>query len=134
DSAIVRLGVPGVIGGFVVDTAWFRGNYPPEISLDGLRADGYPSGQELVSRDDWVTLVARSPAQGDTRNLYSVENARTFTHVRLTIFPDGGVARLRVHGEARPDPALLRFGPVDLAALENGAYVTDCSNRFYSSP
>ncbi|WP_040799990.1 allantoicase [Nocardia higoensis] len=134
DSAIVRLGVPGVIRGVVVDTAWFRGNYPPEISLDGLRADGHPPARELAARDDWVTLVARSSAQGDTRNLYSVEDARTFTHVRLNIFPDGGVARLRVHGEARPDPALLRLGPVDLAALENGAYVTDCSNRFYSAP
>lgn len=134
DSAIVRLGVPGVIHGIVVDTAWFLGNFPPEISLDGLRVEGHPAAQDLASRTDWVPLLARHPAQGDTRNLYAVADARTFTHVRLNIFPDGGVARLRVHGEARPDPALLRFGPVDLAALENGAYVTDCSNRFYSAP
>jgi len=134
DSAIVRLGAPGVIHGIVVDTAWFRGNFPPEISLDGLRVQGHPRAEELAAHGDWVPLVARIPAHGDSRNLYVVDDPRTFTHVRLNIFPDGGVARLRVHGEARPDPALLRFGPVDLAALENGAYVTDCSNRFYSAP
>ncbi|WP_280503895.1 allantoicase [Nocardia farcinica] len=134
DSAIVRLGVPGVVRGIVVDTAWFKGNSPPEISLDGLRACGHPAAAGLATREDWFPLVARSAARGDTRNLYAVEDERTVTHVRLNIFPDGGVARLRVHGEARPDPALLRFAPVDLAALENGAYVTDCSNRFYSAP
>lgn len=134
DSAIVRLGAPGVIHGIVVDTAWFRGNYPPEISVSALRVHGYPDAAELAAREDWVTVVARSAARGDTRNLYSVDDGRTFTHVRLDIFPDGGVARLRVHGQARPDPALLRFGPVDLAALENGACVTGCSNRFYSAP
>jgi allantoicase len=59
---------------------------------------------------------------------------RRWTHVRLRIYPDGGVARLRVHGEGRPDRRFLSVGPVDLAALENGGLVLDCSNRFYSSP
>lgn len=56
-----------------------------------------------------------------------------YTHVRLTIYPDGGVVRFRVHGEPVPEPRLLG-GTVDLAALENGGTVTDCSNMFYSSP
>ena len=55
-----------------------------------------------------------------------------FTHVRLTIYPDGGVARLRIFGEPVPDPRLLP-AVIDLAALENGALVTDCSNAFYTS-
>jgi allantoicase len=70
---------------------------------------------------------------GDARNEFEVAVERRFTHVRLTIFPDGGVARLRVHGEPVPDPRLLP-ATIDLAALENGAVVTGCSNMFYSSP
>ncbi len=56
-----------------------------------------------------------------------------WTHVRLSIFPDGGVARLRVHGEVVPDPAFLA-GTIDLAAMENGGRIAGCSDAFYSSP
>jgi allantoicase len=131
DQAIVRLGMPAVISGVVVDTAFFTGNYPPFASVDGCAATGHPAPDELV---DWEPLVEKSPLAGDTRNPFPVDNSRRFTHVRLTIYPDGGVARLRVHGSPVPDPDLLDFGRIDLAALENGATVTDCSNRFYSSP
>lgn len=132
DHAIVRLGVPGIVHGVIVDTAHFRGNYPPFVSVEAVRAEGYPSPEEL-SAMDWTTLVPRSPAAGDTANPYSVADRRRWTHVRLTIHPDGGVARFRVHGEPTPDPRLLS-GSVDLAALENGGTIVDCSNMFYSSP
>lgn len=133
DEAIVRLGVPGVVRGVVVDTAWFKGNYPPEISVQATSVDGYPSAEELVAAD-WTTIVERSPVQGDTENPFAVDSGARWTHVKLTMHPDGGVARLRVHGEGRPDPRFLDAGPVDLAALENGARVTSCSNMFYGSP
>ncbi|MFI5779833.1 allantoicase [Nocardia sp. NPDC051570] len=134
DRAIVRLGVPGVIRGVVVDTAWFKGNYPPEIAVEGIAAEGYPSAEGIAARTDWTTLVPRSKVSGDAENPFVVESSRRFTHVRLSMYPDGGVARLRVHGEAKPDLHLLDSGPFDLAALENGGRVTDCSNRFYSHP
>ena len=70
---------------------------------------------------------------GDADNLFDVTDGQRWTHVRLSIYPDGGVARFRVHGEPMPDPRLLT-GTVDLAALENGGDVVDCSNMFYSSP
>jgi allantoicase len=134
DEAIVRLGVPGVIRGVVVDTAWFKGNYPPEISVEALEVDGYPRAEELASDQGWQTLVERAKVYGDSRNPFEVMSENRWTHVRLSIYPDGGVARLRVHGEGRPDPRFLTAGPLDLAALENGGLVLDCSNRFYSSP
>ena len=134
DEAIVRLGVPGVIRGVVVDTAWFKGNFPPEVSVEALAIEGYPQPEEIAARDDWETLVPRTRAYGDSRNPFDVTSERRWTHVKLTMYPDGGVARFRVHGEGRPDPMFLGLGPLDLAALENGAMVTDCSNRFYSSP
>jgi allantoicase len=134
DQAIIRLGVPGVIRGVVVDTAWFKGNFPPEVSLDALEIEGYPSADELVTHDGWVSIVDRAKVYGDTRNPFEVSSDRRWTHVQLRIYPDGGVARLRVHGEGRPDRRFLGIGPTDLAALENGGLVLDCSNRFYSSP
>jgi allantoicase len=132
DFAVVRLGCPGVIHGVVVDTAFFRGNYPPEVSVEGASTDGYVSSAELAELA-WHPLVRKSAASGDTVNQYPVDDRRRWTHVRLSIYPDGGVARLRVHGEIVPDPAFLT-GTIDLAALESGGRVTDCSDEFYSSP
>jgi len=132
DAAIVRLGCGGVVRKVVVDTSYFTGNYPPEVSVEACGAEGYPSPAELAGAS-WTTLVPRSAVAGDARNEFEVEPGRRATHVRLTMFPDGGVARLRVYGEPVPDPRLLP-ATIDLAALENGAVVTGCSNMFYSSP
>ena len=133
DWAIVRLGVAGVVRGVVVDTAFFKGNYPPEVSVEGCSVEGYPTPAELEGAD-WVTLVPRSDAQGDSPNRFGVEVPRRFTHVRICMYPDGGIARLRVHGEVVPDPRYLTSGAIDLAALEHGGAVSGCSNMFYSSP
>ncbi len=128
----MRLGCGGVVRRVVVDTSWFTGNYPPEVSVEACGAEGYPSPAELAAAP-WTTLVPRSAVAGDARNEFEVEPGQRATHVRLTIYPDGGVARLRVYGEPVPDPRLLP-ATIDLAALENGAVVTGCSNMFYSSP
>ena len=123
DEAVVRLGAPGIVRRIVVDTTWFTGNYPPHAAVDG-RADG-----------DWFELVPLSDLKGDSENAFDVRCGRRVTEVRLRIVPDGGVARLRVFGEALPDPALVQaLGTVDLAAVENGGHVRDVSNRFYSEP
>jgi len=132
DFAIVRLGVPGVVHGVVIDTAWFKGNYPPFASVEGTSLEGYPSPGELLAAE-WVTLVPRVALGGDTDNLFEATSDQRVTHVRLSIYPDGGVARLRVHGEPQPDPSLMT-GTIDLAAMEHGGRVVDCSDRFYSSP
>lgn len=133
DWAIVRLGVPGTVAGVVVDTSFFTGNYPAAASLDGLSADGHPTAAEL-STLDWRPLLPKSALSGDTHNVFPVFGSPRLTHVRLTIHPDGGVARLRVHGTPVPDPRLLGAGPLDLAALENGGTIAGCSNEFYSKP
>ncbi len=132
DEAIVRLGAAGIVRGVVVDTAFFTGNYPPEVSVEGCGMEGYPSPEEVAAAE-WITLVPRSTVKGDFANAFPVDSERRFTHVRLRIYPDGGVARLRVHGEVVPDPRLLP-APFDLAALSNGGLVVSCSNMFYSSP
>jgi allantoicase len=133
DWAIVRLGLPGVVRGVVVDTAFFKGNYPPEVSVEGASVEDYPTPDELQEAA-WTPLVPRSAVKGDAPNRFEVDVPWRFTHVRLCMYPDGGVARLRVHGEGVPDPRLLVAGALDLAALEHGGEVTGCSNMFYSSP
>ncbi|MEU8320539.1 allantoicase [Nonomuraea sp. NPDC048881] len=132
DYAIVRLGVPGVVRGVVIDTAWFKGNYPPYASVEAASVEGAPSPAEL-ERANWETIVGKSAIRGDAENAFEVEDRRRWTHVRLSIYPDGGVARFRVHGEPVPDPRLLD-GTIDLAALEHGGNVVACSDTFYSSP
>ncbi|MCO1653569.1 allantoicase [Pseudonocardia humida] len=132
DEAIVRLGAAGIVRGVVVDTAFFTGNYPPEVSVQGLYAG---DDVDPATARGWEELVPRSGVAGDSENSFAVESGSLLTHVRLRIHPDGGVARLRVHGEAVPDVRVLdALGTVDVAALENGGMVTDCSNLFYSSP
>ena len=134
DWVIVRLGVPGVVRGVVVDTSWFTGNFPPYASLDACTVDGYPSPPELLGVD-WEPLLGRSALVGDAPNPFPVASDSRFTHVRLSIYPDGGVARLRVHGEPVPSPELVALGGLlDLAAVEYGGSVVGCSNMFYGSP
>jgi allantoicase len=134
DWCVVRLGLPGVIKGFVVDTKWFRGNFPESCSIEATTLKG-PLDLREYEKAEWVELVPRAKLNGDSKNYFAAHDARRFTHVRLNIFPDGGVARLRVHGEVVPDWAALRAfgGLVDLAALENGAYVLSCSDMFFGS-
>jgi allantoicase len=132
DWAVVRLGVPGEVRGLVVDTRFFRGNYPELCSVDACALPGIPSPAELETAE-WTPLLAESALRGDSPNRFEVDGSPRVTHLRLNIFPDGGVARLRVHGIARPIyPAfVLRGGEVDLAAMENGGWVVACSDMFY---
>ena len=91
DWCLVRLGLPGVVRGVVVDTSYFRGNYPEECLLEGAEVAGVPEPARLAedAAVTWTTLVPRSPLKGDARNEFAVQAGRRVTHLRLTIFPDG---------------------------------------------
>jgi allantoicase len=134
DWCVIRLGMPGVIRGIVVDTAWFRGNFPAECAIEACEIDE-PLDLAALESAVWVTLVSKRALRGDSKNLFATTSPARFTHVRLTIFPDGGVARLRIHGEVAPRWSRLRGigGPIDLAALEHGAVVESCSDMFFGS-
>jgi len=134
DWVICRLGQPGVVRAVVVDTAFFTGNYPRACSVDACFAAEYPSSASLPSLPGWVPMLPESPLAGDSAHVFPVSVPRRFNFVRLNIFPDGGVARFRVHGTVVPPPGMLDGLTVDLAALENGADVVACSDAFYSTP
>ena len=132
DFAIIRLGLRGVVRGVVVDTAFFRGNYPESCSIDGtaMRVDA-PVEQLLDA--EWREILPRSPLQGDSENPFEVSFNDAVTHLRFNIFPDGGVARLRVHGDVVPEWRLAGGlgNELDLAAAENGGDVLNCSDMFF---
>ncbi|MQY14563.1 allantoicase [Streptomyces sp. RB5] len=136
DWALVRLGAPGLIGGIVVDTAHFRGNYGKWVSVEGTSLPGTPAPADLLAADvPWTELVPRTEVGGHAANGFTVTSARRFTHLLLRQYPDGGIARLRVYGTVLPDPGwLAALGTCDLAALEHGGSVEDASDRFYSPP
>ncbi|MFE9808166.1 allantoicase [Streptomyces sp. NPDC005548] len=134
DWALIRLGTPGVIHSIDVDTSFFTGNYPPECRIEACGVEGYPSPEELAAPDvAWKEIVPLSPLKGDSHNEFTVTAQTRFTHLRLSIYPDGGVARLRVHGEAVADPRRFDGLTPDLAARELGGVVEASSDTFYSS-
>src|SRR5688572_26500129 len=91
DWCIVRLGIPGVIRGIVVDTSFFTGNFPSHCSLDACVAPADATGEELASQPAmWVEVLPKSELRGDSENPFELADPRRFTHVRLNIFPDGG--------------------------------------------
>jgi allantoicase len=138
DWCVIRLGLPGRVRGVVVDTAYFRGNYPEACAIEACEIDD-PLDLAALLTARWVELVPRSPLGGDRKNYFAIApefaaRSERATHVRLTIFPDGGVARLRVHGDVVPDRARLRRrGEIDLAALEHGGWVEACSDMFFGN-
>jgi allantoicase len=133
DWVIVRLGAPGVLRSIVVDTAFYTGNFPQACSADACSAPGYPSAEDLEAAA-WEQVVPRGLLTPNARHSFRVHSPRRFTHLRLKIFPDGGVARLHAHGEVTPDPDMLAGLTFDLAALENGGDIAACSDQYYSEP
>jgi allantoicase len=131
DWAIVRLGAPGIVRGVVIDTSYFTGNYPEQASIESCALSGNPSTEGILSGAlHWDTLLDRSDLKGDSANSFEIDGRRRVTHLRLNIFPDGGVARLRVHGEVVPDDSVFQR-ELDLAAIENGGFVVSCSDMHY---
>lgn len=138
DWCLVRLGLPGVLRGVVVDTAFFRGNFPQACSIEAAAVSGQPTPttEQLLAPDvEWVEVLPRVELQGNSANPFAIACDGRFTHLRFHIYPDGGVARLRVHGDVVPHPRWMGRpdAEVDLAALENGAKVVRCNDMFFGS-
>jgi allantoicase len=134
DWCVVRLGAPGRIKGVTVDTSFFRGNFPSHCSIDACSADPKSDAAELLGDEkQWTEILPKSALSGDTQNQFAIDHPGRVTHVRLKIFPDGGVARLRVYGDVLPDWNTIkrRDSEIDLAAVENGGTVPLASDMFF---
>jgi len=130
DFCVIQLGVPGIVRGFDVETSHFTGNYAPEVSIDACAGnDCDPSGD-----DGWQEILPRSGVLGDCHNYFSACEPTLCSRLRLNIYPDGGVARLRVYGEVQPDwGALAGVERIDLLAVENGGRALACSDEHFGS-
>ena len=132
DWCIVRLGARGIIHGVDVETTHFKGNFPESCAIETCIMPGARTHYDL-DRAVWRTTLERSSLQGDSHNLFRIAGSDA-THVRLNIFPDGGVARLHVYGEVQPDwEALRHHGEVDFASALNGGRVVGGSDTFFGS-
>ena len=140
DFCILRLGVPGEILAFDIDTQHFVGNHPAFASVDGLLTEADAPLDQLLQQP-FHELLAQAPLLPGSQNLFVAAHVGVVSHVRLNIFPDGGVARFRCYGRVSPSwkaPSLdaetraqVPAGSYDLAALENGARALACSDAHF---
>lgn len=124
DWCVVQLGMRGRVRGVDVDTSFFTGNYPTHCSIDAV--DGGSA---------WTEILPKTPLHGDSHNFIPVDSDRPWSTLRLNIYPDGGVARLRVYGDVVVDwtKAARSRRPVDLAAIWNGGLVIAASDVHYGA-
>ncbi len=134
DWCIVQLGIPGIIHGVDIWTAHFTGNYPEHASLEACYVEGNPDIDTLLAMDThWEPILGKETLQGGSHNLFAIASSARWTHVRLNIFPDGGVARLKVYGEAAPDFSHCpREEPIELSSIRYGGQVLLCNDMFFS--
>ena len=129
DWCIVKLAKPGVIHGIEIDTTHFTGNYPPAASIDACSTSDAPN-----EKTKWRELVAQSALSGDSQYQYAIDDAEICTHVRVNLYPDGGIARLRVYAEPKVRWDDLAPGElVDLAAALNGGVALACNNEHFGT-
>jgi len=135
DWCLIRLGLAGVIRGVDVDTSHFLGNAPQACSLDAQHHQSYQLTESLIPDEtSWTEILPRTPVKPGAHNLLSISGDETWSHVRLHIYPDGGVARLRLYGDVTPnwEQILGERRLVDLAGLENGGSVLSASDELFS--
>ncbi|MHA3060336.1 allantoicase [Acinetobacter sp. ANC 4636] len=128
DWCIVKLGVAGKIYGLDIDTTFFTGNYPASAALEACYA---PDDQ--LDQAEWHSLLPNSILGSSQHHFFDIDSDQVFTHIRLNIFPDGGVARLRVYGEVQIQ-LQDNNQTLDLLALENGGRVIAYSDAHYGHP
>lgn len=128
DWCIIRLGVPGEIRAVDIDTSHFLGNHAPYAALDGCFAPGAPA-EALSDSTPWVPLVPETPMKRGSSNVCAVVVPGVYSHVRLHMIPDGGIARLRVYGVPQTQHEAEE---VDLAAVEQGGVPLVASDSFFS--
>lgn len=134
DWCVIQLATPGTISGFDIDTHFFLGNHPPHASIEAVCL---PENTVINDWENasvaWEEILPKSPLDPGSQNFYACTSDKTFTHLRLHIYPDGGVARLKAYGTVRRDWSALPAGTViDLAAAVNGAQAIRCNDMFFS--
>lgn len=131
DWCIVQLATSGKIHGVDIDTNHFLGNHPPHASIE---AANIPDTENIdFEKVEWIEILPKSPLEPGSQNFYEINDHNIYTHLRLNIFPDGGVARLKVYGEVFKNwTSVDKSEIVNLAAATNGAKSVLCNDMFFS--
>jgi allantoicase len=129
DFCIVKMGARGVIRGVDIDTSHFTGNYPPAASIEACVSEGDPDEKKV-----WTEILAPVSLGPSAHHYHAVGSSQAWTHLRLHIYPDGGVARLRVYGEPVPTwEGKDRSGLHELSLVNNGGRIVTYNNAHYGS-
>jgi len=126
DFLIIKLGKPGSINKVDVDTSHFNGNQPSMISLEGC----YSKSKDIKNLK-WKILINKKKTKPDSHHIFNTFSKTVFTHIKLNIFPDGGVARLRLYGSVSKKNNEFGDKTINLASLLNGASVIACNNEHF---
>ena len=130
DWCIVQLAASGKIHGVDIDTNHFLGNHPPYASIEAAYS---PDPETDPDKLEWKEILPKSPLQPGSQNYYEIDDRNVYTHMKLHIYPDGGVARLKVYGEVYKDWSTVNAAEtVNLAAATNGAKSILCNDMFFS--
>ena len=133
DWAVIQLATSGKIKGFDIDTNFFLGNHPPHASIEAIyieNADGISDWDAL----SWKEILPKSHLDAGSQNFYESNSDAIYTHLRLHIYPDGGVARLRVYGEVFKNwDTFDASKELDLVAAINGGQAIACNDMFFSA-
>lgn len=128
DHAVIRLGVAGTLKGVDIDTSFFTGNFPPSASIEACFLEGADPDENTV----WTEVLGAVELSGDSHHYHAINDDQPYSHLRLNIFPDGGVARLRVYGIPHKDWSNIDPDEsVDLCAALNGGRAIACSDEHY---
>jgi len=132
DWALIQLATPGMISGFDIDTNFFLGNHPPHASIEAAYVE-YASDITDSDSFGWKEILPKSHLDAGSQNFFDCNSKEIYTHIRLHIYPDGGVARLRVYGEVFKKWDTVDDEETDLAAAINGGKAIACNDMFFSS-
>ena len=126
DYLIIKLGKPGSIAKVDVDTSFFNGNQPSMVSLEGCN-----SNSKNFKNFKWKNIINKKKTKANSHHIFNVSSKSVFTHIKLNIFPDGGIARLRLYGSI--SKKYIKFGKknINLASLLNGSSIIACNNEHF---
>ena len=133
DWAVLKLGAQGIIKGFDIDTNHFLGNHPPFGSVEAINITEEVDWSNADTLN-WEEVLEKSPLDPGSQHYFEIDSNNVYTHVRLHIYPDGGVARFRVYGEVVNDWSTVEVDEIiDLALATNSGKALQCNDMFFSA-
>ena len=127
DYLIIKLGKPGKIFNVDIDTAHFSGNQPTHASLQAC----YSNKKKPNNKSRWITILNKKKLGSNKNHNFNIKNKSIFTHIKLNIYPDGGVARLRIFGEIEMKNVNFGSKMINLCSMLNGASIIGCNNEHF---